>query len=122
VNQIIPGQEEGNYELLRRHDIGAYAPTPESVIGALRLGFEKGGTVWRTWRHQLANLTRPTAAADIVQHLLSLKSINKCHLLSDTFSQDPVLTSNTLQHRFKAKCHLIGDIKNAKNPPVSSHG
>jgi processive 1,2-diacylglycerol beta-glucosyltransferase len=27
VNQIVPGQEEGNYELLRRHGIGALATT-----------------------------------------------------------------------------------------------
>jgi processive 1,2-diacylglycerol beta-glucosyltransferase len=28
VSQIVPGQEEGNYELLRRHGVGALAETP----------------------------------------------------------------------------------------------
>ena len=37
VNQIVPGQEEGNYELLRRHGIGALAETPEAVVTVPKL-------------------------------------------------------------------------------------
>jgi processive 1,2-diacylglycerol beta-glucosyltransferase len=70
VNQIIPGQEEGNYELLRRHDIGGYAPTPADVIARLREGFARGGAVWRNWRQSLDQLARPQAAADIARHIL----------------------------------------------------
>ncbi|MFM1852271.1 MAG: hypothetical protein RIS54_1955 [Verrucomicrobiota bacterium] len=70
VNQIVPGQEEGNYELLRRHDIGAHATIPEEVVSALRRAFTNGGAVWRDWRRRLDALARPDAARDIARHVL----------------------------------------------------
>ena len=70
VNQIIPGQEEGNYELLRRHDIGGHAPNPMAVVTTLRQGFASGGNLWRNWRRCLGNLARPQAASDIARHIL----------------------------------------------------
>ncbi len=70
VNQIIPGQEEGNYELLRRHGIGALAETPDAVITELRRAFRDNGAVWRQWRAALAQLSRPTAAREIADEVL----------------------------------------------------
>ena len=70
VNQIIPGQEEGNYELLRRHDIGAFAPTATSVIQNLERAFRFQGLVWVGWRTRLDELARPQAAADIARFVL----------------------------------------------------
>ncbi|MEO7412220.1 MAG: galactosyldiacylglycerol synthase [Opitutaceae bacterium] len=70
VNQIVPGQEEGNYELLRRHGIGALAETPAAVIQALHQAFANRGQVWKQWCDRLATLARPDAARGIVEHLL----------------------------------------------------
>ena len=70
VNQIIPGQEEGNYELLRRHGIGAHAKTPAEVLSALRTAFAQSGGLWREWRRSLDAISRPTAAADIARRLI----------------------------------------------------
>ncbi len=70
VNQIVPGQEEGNYELLRRHGIGALAETPAAVLAALRGAFANDGAVWREWRQAIAVLHRPEAAAEIAGFLL----------------------------------------------------
>jgi processive 1,2-diacylglycerol beta-glucosyltransferase len=75
VNQIVPGQEEGNYELLRRHGIGTLAETPEAVIAALRLAFANRGRVWQQWREGLVPLARPDAARTIATHLLGLNKI-----------------------------------------------
>ncbi len=71
VNQIVPGQEEGNYELLRRHGIGALAETPETVIAELQKAFAGRGRVWWQWRNALNPLARPDAARDIVRHLFN---------------------------------------------------
>jgi hypothetical protein len=49
VNQIVPGQEEGNYELLRRTGAGALATTPAAVIQSLR----QGGTTILLTTHYL---------------------------------------------------------------------
>jgi processive 1,2-diacylglycerol beta-glucosyltransferase len=72
VSQIVPGQEEGNYELLRRHGVGALATTPDAVVEALRGAFAGGGTVWRAWRAGLGPISRPDAARDIADHLLAV--------------------------------------------------
>jgi processive 1,2-diacylglycerol beta-glucosyltransferase len=71
VNQIVPGQEEGNYELLRRRGIGAYAATPNAVLDALRGAFAGGGAIWRRWRAALVPLARLDAARDIARHVLN---------------------------------------------------
>ncbi|MEO5961213.1 MAG: galactosyldiacylglycerol synthase [Opitutaceae bacterium] len=71
VNQIVPGQEEGNYELLRRHGIGALAETPVAVVAALQRAFASRGRIWQQWREALRPLVRPHAARDIVAHVLN---------------------------------------------------
>ena len=70
VNQIVPGQEEGNYELLRRRHAGVLVETPEAAVAALRKAFAGRGAVWRGWRDALAPLARPDASRRIAEHLL----------------------------------------------------
>ncbi len=70
VNQIVPGQEEGNYELLRRHDIGAHAPTPNDILHHLAAAFADHAQLYQRWRDALRNISRPHAARDIARHLL----------------------------------------------------
>jgi processive 1,2-diacylglycerol beta-glucosyltransferase len=70
VNQVVPGQEEGNYELLRRRGAGALALTPDEVISSLRRAFAWRGAVWSQWRRALQPLARPAAARDIAAHVL----------------------------------------------------
>ena len=69
VSQIVPGQEEGNYELLRRHGIGALATEPAAVVAALREAFARDGDGWARWRAGAAGLRRPYAAADILDRV-----------------------------------------------------
>ena len=87
VNQIVPGQEEGNYELLRRHGAGTLAETPGAVVAELRRAFAHRGLVWQAWRAALERLARPDAARDIAAHILSPTSLptapEQCHLVSD---------------------------------------
>ncbi|MFA5265038.1 MAG: galactosyldiacylglycerol synthase [Opitutaceae bacterium] len=71
VNQIVPGQEEGNYELLRRRSIGALAETPDEVLRVLRHAFSNNGWLWNRWREALDPLARVTAAGDIARQVLA---------------------------------------------------
>ncbi len=71
VSQIVPGQEEGNYELLRRHGAGALAETPEAVLAALRRAFDDRGRIWREWRAALRPLARTDAADDIARQVIA---------------------------------------------------
>jgi len=70
INQIVPGQEEGNFELLRRRGIGTLAESPESVIAALRKAFADRGSTWMRWRDALSPISRPNACLAIAARLL----------------------------------------------------
>ncbi len=71
VNQIVPGQEAGNYELLRRHDAGTHATTPTATVQTLHRAFVDRGALWQYWRANLNRLARPNAARDIAAHVLT---------------------------------------------------
>jgi processive 1,2-diacylglycerol beta-glucosyltransferase len=77
VNQVVPGQEEGNYELLRRHGAGALAETPEAVLNELRNAFAGQGAGWRRWREALRPLARPSAAPAIADALLARAQVHR---------------------------------------------
>lgn len=71
VNQVVPGQEEGNWELLRSHRAGALAETPHEISQTLHAMFAHGGERWREMRAGLRHIARPTAARDIATHVLA---------------------------------------------------
>jgi processive 1,2-diacylglycerol beta-glucosyltransferase len=71
VNQVVPGQEEGNCELLLRHGAGALATTPGAVIATLRSAFSGNGLGWEAWRAALEPMARPDAARTIAAMVLA---------------------------------------------------
>jgi processive 1,2-diacylglycerol beta-glucosyltransferase len=71
VSQVVPGQEEGNYELVRRHDAGALAETPEEIVATLQRLFADDAKLWRHWRANLRRLARPDAARVIAASVLA---------------------------------------------------
>jgi processive 1,2-diacylglycerol beta-glucosyltransferase len=87
VNQIVPGQEEGNYELLRRHGIGALATTADAILDVIESAFANQGERWNQWRSAALRLSRPAAARHIVQ------------ALSDRLNPHPPSRSTTSAHQ-----------------------
>jgi processive 1,2-diacylglycerol beta-glucosyltransferase len=71
VNQVVPGQEEGNCELLLRHAAGALATMPAAVIDSLRAAFADRGRKWAEWNAALEPLARPDAARTIAGLVLA---------------------------------------------------
>jgi processive 1,2-diacylglycerol beta-glucosyltransferase len=71
VSQVVPGQEEGNYELIRRNNAGALAETPAAIIATLERVFADDGRLWRQWRTNLRRLAQPDAARNIAAAVLS---------------------------------------------------
>jgi hypothetical protein len=70
VNQVVPGQEEGNYELLRQSEAGVLARRPADVARWVMRAFENDAALWKTWRANMERITRPDAADKIVDFLL----------------------------------------------------
>ena len=71
VSQIVPGQEEGNFELIRRHNTGALAESPAAVVATLQQVFADDARIWRQWRANLQRLARPSAARAIAAEVLA---------------------------------------------------
>ena len=71
VSQIVPGQEEGNYELIRRHEAGTLAETPEEIVAALERLFADDARLWRHWRANLRRLAQPAAARIVAATVLA---------------------------------------------------
>jgi UDP-N-acetylglucosamine:LPS N-acetylglucosamine transferase/predicted metal-dependent phosphoesterase TrpH len=70
VNQVIPGQEEGNAELITRFNLGAVVEKNKEVAEAVELAFEKRATLWHEWRRNLKKISRPDAALRIGELVL----------------------------------------------------
>jgi processive 1,2-diacylglycerol beta-glucosyltransferase len=71
VHHIVPGQEEGNIELLERLEVGRPATDPKKISAAIgRLLGDKGAL----WRQQKANLLAqaiPDSAANAAKFIES---------------------------------------------------
>jgi processive 1,2-diacylglycerol beta-glucosyltransferase len=70
VNQIVPGQEQGNFELLHRHNAAALAKTPEEIVATINTIFANNGARWREMRANLRAIAKPNAARTIAATVL----------------------------------------------------
>jgi processive 1,2-diacylglycerol beta-glucosyltransferase len=72
INQIVPGQEEGNAELITQTNSGAVAFINDKVMTTLRRAFADGGKLLREWSANIAKISRPAASLEIAKFLLEL--------------------------------------------------
>lgn len=70
INQVIPGQEEGNANIILDSKIGAVADGKKEVASWVERLAEDGGELWTQWRNQLEKISRPDAAIRIAQLIL----------------------------------------------------
>jgi processive 1,2-diacylglycerol beta-glucosyltransferase len=62
IHHLVPGQEEGNLELLRRRGGGRLADSEQSLAAALRDLLTDQATLWRSQKRHLAQQARPNAS------------------------------------------------------------
>src|SRR5688572_33299514 len=67
VNQVIPGQEEGNASLLSEFDIGSTAEGAKDVVNLIQRAVAKNAFLWKRWRNNLNKIARPEAAFRIAE-------------------------------------------------------
>ncbi len=67
ITQVVPGQEEGNAQLLFDHACGAHCPTPDALAGQIDWLFANGAREWRRWHDNIRALSRPDAALQIAR-------------------------------------------------------
>lgn len=70
VNQVIPGQEEGNAELIQSLKLGAIAERNREVSDLVEDAFKQKAQLWSEWRANLTRVSRPDASLRIAELVL----------------------------------------------------
>ena len=72
INYVVAGQEEGNARLIVETNSGVIADSPREVITHVQRAFADDAKLWREWSANISKLSRPRAALNIAEFLLSL--------------------------------------------------
>jgi processive 1,2-diacylglycerol beta-glucosyltransferase len=72
INHVVAGQEEGNARLIVETNSGVIANSPREVIVQVQRAFADDARQWREWSANISKLSRPRAAFDIADFLLSI--------------------------------------------------
>jgi UDP-N-acetylglucosamine:LPS N-acetylglucosamine transferase len=92
LNQVIPGQEEGNAQLVHDLNAGVVAEKGRDVADWVDKTFENDSELWKRWRENLMKVAQPDASIRIAE-----LALNECqrgetpHGLFD--SQTPAITT-----------------------------
>jgi processive 1,2-diacylglycerol beta-glucosyltransferase len=70
INQVIPGQEEGNARLIRKLGVGAVAEKSRELRDLVEEVFAHKSRQWQEWRDNLEKVSQPDAAVRIAELVL----------------------------------------------------
>lgn len=71
VSHVVPGQEEGNIELIERHDIGRLAAHyPDALAASVEEVFASDSATWKRWKANLGAISKPAASRNIAAAVL----------------------------------------------------
>jgi UDP-N-acetylglucosamine:LPS N-acetylglucosamine transferase/predicted metal-dependent phosphoesterase TrpH len=71
LNQVLPGQEEGNARLVEEAGAGVVAVKNREAADWVAKAFSGDGRVWRRWRENLSKISRPDASIRVAELALS---------------------------------------------------
>jgi predicted metal-dependent phosphoesterase TrpH len=71
LNQVLPGQEEGNARLVEDAGAGVVAEKNKLAADWVVKAFSGDGAVWRRWRENLARISKPDASIRVAELALS---------------------------------------------------
>jgi processive 1,2-diacylglycerol beta-glucosyltransferase len=75
VSHVVPGQEEGNIEMIERHDIGRLAAHgPEMLAVSVQEVFANDASTWKRWKKNIASISKPASSRDIAAFILQMAS------------------------------------------------
>jgi len=72
INHVVAGQEEGNARLIVETNSGVIVQSPREVVAQVQHAFDDDAKQWREWAGNISKLSRPRAALDIAEFLMSL--------------------------------------------------
>lgn len=73
VSHLVPGQEEGNIQLIEGGGVGTFAAgSAISVSSAVVQAFSNNATLWKLWKSNMTKMRHPSAARTIAKFLLKM--------------------------------------------------
>ena len=76
VSHVVPGQEEGNIEMIERHDVGRLAAHyPVALAASVEEIFADESATWKRWKRNLRSISRPSSSRDIAAFILKAVEI-----------------------------------------------
>ncbi len=70
ITSVVPGQEEGNAQLLFQNQCGALCPTPDALATRIEQLFAAEAAEWRLWQANIGRLSRPDASLRTAEFIL----------------------------------------------------
>ena len=67
ITQVVPGQEEGNAQLVFENQCAALCPTPDALAAKIQQLFADDAAGWKRWHANIQRLSRPDAALQIAR-------------------------------------------------------
>ncbi len=96
LNQVVPGQEDGNAQLIKDLDAGVLAEKNREVVEWIEKAFTDDARLWKKWRHNLTQISRPDASLRIAE--LALKECELEGPTSQLFeSKQPIIKQSKLR-------------------------
>ena len=74
VTQVVPGQEEGNFSLLKEIGVACLSPDGETAVRLIREALAQNGKGWKEWKAKLAAASKPDASLRLADFCLSINS------------------------------------------------
>jgi processive 1,2-diacylglycerol beta-glucosyltransferase len=72
VTQVVPGQEEGNFSLLREIGVARLTPDGDSAVRTIQEALRENGKGWKEWTAKLASASKPDASLRLADLCLSM--------------------------------------------------
>ena len=71
VTQVVPGQEEGNFSLLKEIGVARLTPDGQGAVQAIQEALADHGKGWKEWKAKLAAASKPDASLRLADLCLS---------------------------------------------------
>ena len=72
VTQVVPGQEEGNFSLLKEIGVASLTPDGPSAVRVIQQALAENGRGWKEWKAKLAVASKPDASLRLADLCLSI--------------------------------------------------
>ncbi len=70
ITKVVPGQEEGNAQLIVEGGCGAVCQTPNTIVAQIETLLADNCALWHRWHAAITKLSRPNAARDNARFIL----------------------------------------------------